>query len=64
MKQAFSKNAKNLKIQGVLHCKECGAQLSKPEQCQGDTKPLCTPCKTHNMTVAVLKYPICGAGEE
>jgi protein-arginine kinase activator protein McsA len=41
-------------------CRECGASL-KPFETQ---EKLCAPCKVHNMTIAILKYPIGGAGEE
>lgn len=55
------KTGANKGLTVVARCSECGAIL---EHFEPNTKPLCMPCKTHNMTIAILKYPICGFGDE
>lgn len=42
-------------------CERCGKFANESDV---NTKSLCSECQAHLMTVAILKHPICGFGDE
>ncbi len=56
------------KVDKELYCHVCGESLEEGlgyVRAPGDPPEyLCTPCSSHGLTRAILKYPISGAGED
>jgi len=52
------------KVSEVLHCRNCGEEMGNNENCVIGSEHFCMSCVLNKMNIAIMKYPISGAGEE